>query len=151
MNFTNPTREQFKAIYGLSGDQPAHMLNLLRFRDQAEYGPVDTELVNARLSGRDAYQRYSAEAEKIFRSVGGTQIWIGQPQATLIGPNDEPWSLAFVACYPSVQAFIDMVKNEEYQSATRHRTAALADSRLIVCSPLQAGDSFAPAAYLTSK
>lgn len=151
MNFANPTREQFKALYGLSGDEPAHMLNLLRFRDRAEYGPADAELASAQLSGRDAYQRYSADAETIFRSVGGTQIWIGQPQATLIGPTDEPWSLAFVACYPSVQAFIDMVKSEDYQRAARHRTAAVADSRLIVCSPLQAGNSFAPSAYLTSK
>lgn len=151
MNFTNPTREQFKALYGLSGDQPAHMLNLLRFRDHAQYGPTDIELAGAQLSGRDAYQRYSAEAEKTFRSVGGTQLWIGQPLATLIGPTDEPWSLAFVACYPTVQAFIDMVKSEEYQRATRHRSAALADSRLIVCSPLQAGSSFAPLAYLPSK
>lgn len=151
MNFTNPTREQFKAIYGLSSEQPAHMLNLLRFRDQAQYGPADIEMAEAQISGRDAYQRYSAEAEKIFRSVGGKQLWIGQPQATLIGPPDELWSLAFVAYYPTVQAFIDMVKNEEYQRATRHRTAALADSRLIVCSPLQAASSFAPLNYLPSK
>ncbi len=151
MNFINPTREQFKAIYGLSGDQPAHMLNLLRFRERAEYGPADAELAEDHISGHEAYQRYSAEAEGIFRGVGGTQLWIGQPQATLIGPADEPWSLAFVACYPTVQAFIDMVKSLEYQSAARHRTAALADSRLIVCSPLQAGRSFAPLAYLPLK
>lgn len=150
MNFTNPSREQFKAIYGLSADQPAHMLNLLRFREHAQYGPADIEVAEARLSGRDAYQRYSEEAGKIFRGVGGTQLWIGQAQATLIGPTDEPWSLVFVACYPTVQAFIDMVKNEAYQRATRHRTAAVADSRLIVCSPLQASSSFAPSTYLTS-
>lgn len=148
MNFINPTREQFKTIYGLSDDQPAHMLNLLRFRDQAEYGPTDPEQKSSHVSGYEAYRRYSSEAEPIFRSVGGTQVWIGQPRTTLIGSGDEVWHLVFIACYPTVQAFIDMVKNEAYQRATRHRTAAVLDSRLILCSPLKASASFAPVEYL---
>lgn len=148
MNFANPTREQFKAMYGLSGNQSVHMLNLLRFLDHAEYGPADPERDSAQVSGRDAYQRYSAEAEPILRSVGGTLIWVGQPRTMFIGPSDEVWSLAFVACYPTVQAFIDMVKSEAYQRAARHRTAGIMDSRLVVCSPLQPGASFAPMAYL---
>lgn len=62
----------------------------------------------------------------------------------VIGPQDERWDLAFVAYYPSAQAFIDMLRNPDYQRATRHRTAAVADSRLIRCAGLEAGLGFNP-------
>lgn len=151
MNFIDPTREQFKAIYGLSSDQPVSMLNLLKFREQANYGPGVIEHSVQPISGRDAYERYSAEAESVFRYVGGRQLWLGQPLVTIIGPSDEHWSLAFIAFYPTVQAFLDMVKSAEYQRATRHRSAALLDGRLICCSQLQAGKSFSPSSYLLPK
>ena len=34
--FINPTREAFKAIFGLALDRPVHMLNLLQFRATAQ-------------------------------------------------------------------------------------------------------------------
>jgi uncharacterized protein (DUF1330 family) len=140
----NPTREQFKQLHELDGDQPLAMLNLLRFREQAQY--VDDGLPEAGmgLSGRQAYERYSQCAEAAFRRAGGRQLWIGQPVAGVIGPEGEQWDLAFVAWYASPSAFVTMVKSEEYQQAARHRTAALLDSRLIACRTLRAGSSFTP-------
>ena len=147
MSFINPAREQFKALYALRDDQPVCMLNLLRFRDLALYEQTEAGTPPGPISGREAYERYSAEAQDVFHRAGGQQLWIGLPQTTLIGPADEPWSLAFVAFYPTTKAFLEMVKSPQYQSATRHRTAALSDSRLIVCSQLQAGRSFSPLSY----
>jgi len=149
MQFINPTREQFKAIYGLPAGQPVSMLNLLKFREQAQYQDTDVEAGAAPISGREAYEKYSASAEPVFRRVGGRQTWIAQPQGVLIGSGEETWDLAFAAYYPSPQAFAEMVKSEDYQAATRHRTAAVVDSRLIVCRDLLAGNSFAPVRYLT--
>ena len=143
MPFVNPTREQFKSIYGIPDGQPVGMLNLLKFREQAQYAEGDADASPA-VTGREAYERYSAAAEEVFRKSGGRQSWIGKPQAGLIGPGDESWDLAFVAYYPSAKAFTEMVKSEAYQSASRHRTAGVADARLIVCSYLEAGPSFAP-------
>jgi hypothetical protein len=37
-----------------------------------------------------------------------------------------------------------MLRNPDYQRATRHRTAAVADSRLIRCAGLEAGVGFNP-------
>jgi uncharacterized protein (DUF1330 family) len=103
------------------------------------------------VSGREAYERYSAQAEGAFKRVGGRQLWIGEPTANVIGPIDDSWDLVFVAYYPSVRSFIDMVKSPDYQGAARHRTAALADSRLIGCSQLVAGRSFAPVEYAKAR
>jgi hypothetical protein len=139
----NPSREQ-AAAFKLAGlTTPVNMLNLLRFRTHAIYAPQDPEHGQA-LSGAAAYARYSTEAGPFFRGVGGVQHWIGRPEAVLIGPSDEVWDLAFIAAYPSGQAFLDMVRHPDYQRATRHRTAGVLDSRLIRCAPAKAGAGFVP-------
>ena len=143
MSYVDPTREQFKAIFGLPLDRPVHMINLLRFREFAAYRDSDSE-AHEKVSGREAYRRYGTEAAPYFGKVGGKQLWIGAPELMLIGPQDERWDLAFVAYYPTAQAFVDMLRNPDYQRATRHRTAALADSRLIRCAGLEAGVGFNP-------
>lgn len=140
----NPTREAFKAIFGLPLDSPVLMLNLLRFEPLAIYAEGDPEHGEAPVSGAKAYARYSAEATPIFARVGGTQVWIGRPQLTLIGPPGEAWDLAFIARYPTAQSFVDMLRDPDYQFATRHRTAATADSRLIRCAGLEPGTTFQP-------
>ena len=143
MSFVNPTREQFKAIFDLPLDRPAMMINLLKFREVAGYGDDDPE-AGEQLSGAEAYARYSREATPIFEAVGGSQAWIGTPELVLIGPEEERWDLAFVARYPTAQAFVDMLKNPDYQKAVRHRNAAVADSRLIRCAEEKPGRTFLP-------
>jgi len=60
------------------------------------------------------------------------------------GPGSEAWDLAFIVEYPGSQAFIDMVRDPDYRAnVVPHRTAAVADSRLLRLSPLEAGDSSA--------
>lgn len=144
MSSVNPTRDQFKAIFALPLDAPVEMLNLLRFRANATYQPSDPEYAGPAVTGREAYRRYSDAAAPIFARVGGTQLWIGHPELTLIGPEEAGWDLAFIARYPAAQCFVDMLRDPDYQLATRHRTAATADSRLIRCRPLKLGASFQP-------
>lgn len=143
--YINPTREAFKAIFGLPLDQPVHMLNLLRFKPRAAYAAGDPEHGETpAVTGAEAYARYSAAATPIFDRVGGSQIWIGRPELTLIGPGGESWDLAFIARYPTAQAFVDMLRDPDYNRATRHRTAATADSRLVRCAALPPGRTFQP-------
>ena len=144
MSHINPEREQFKALYDLPLDHPVFMINLLRFREKANYAADAPEAGEPPVSGAEAYKRYGQDAAPYFSGVGGKQFWIGKPEATVIGPKDEPWDLAFIAYYPTGQAFIDMVKNPDYQKATRHRTAATVDSRLIRCKGLTPGVGFEP-------
>ncbi len=58
-------------------------------------------------------------------------MWVGTPEAVLTGPSDEQWDLAFIAAYPSVDAFANMVRDPTYQQHVVHRQAAVRDSRLI--------------------
>jgi uncharacterized protein (DUF1330 family) len=60
----------------------------------------------------------------------------------LIGPPEERWDRCFVAQYPSVAAFVEMIRDPVYREAVKHRQAAVADSRLIRLAPRTGGTGF---------
>ena len=82
------------------------------------------------------------ELAPIFEALGGRQVWAGSPEVVLTGPSDERWDLAFIAEYPNAGAFLAMVTNPDYREWVKHRTAAVADSRLIRLAPLTPGEGF---------
>ncbi len=64
-------------------------------------------------------------------------------EAMLIGPQSgESWDLCFIAEYPSVDAFVSMIKDPEYRAAMVHRQAAVKTSRLIRMEPKGEGANF---------
>ena len=136
-HYIDPDRETFGAFRRMEDTGPVHMLNLVRFRDRAAY-PDGRES-----SGEEAYAAYGRESAPIFRGVGGRIAWSGDFRLMLIGPGDERWDRCFIAEYPSSSAFVQMVKDPEYQKAVIHRQAAVEDSRLIRLAPLPAGETFA--------
>ncbi|WP_111656160.1 DUF1330 domain-containing protein [Isoalcanivorax indicus] len=115
-------------LASLPQDTPVVMLNLLRFRDQARYGEGASEPAR---SGRQAYGEYSKTALRKVQGVGGELVWMGRTRASLIAPEGEQWDEVLLVRYPSAAAFASMLADPEYQAATRHRTAALEEARLI--------------------
>lgn len=138
----DPARAQFDGFKALDRDPPIDMLNLVRLRPDAAY-PEGHALAGAGLSGADAYARYGADTAPVFAGLGGTIVWRGRFETTLIGPANERWDHAFVARYPSAHAFLSMVTDDAYRQAVAHRQAAVASSRLIRCAPLATGGAFA--------
>jgi uncharacterized protein (DUF1330 family) len=129
MNSIAPLPEQMKAFAECIGsDTPIVMINLLKYRDKAEY-PADSGF--APCSGREAYQRYSAAAGPIIEKLGGGLQWMAEVKCVVIGPLSESWDEALLVRYPSRKAFMDMIAMPDYQKAAIHRTAALKDSRLM--------------------
>ena len=138
----DPEREQFEAFKALPRDQPIEMLNLIAYRDRAAY-PQGHALAGQALSGAEAYVHYGRESGPIFRRVGGTVVWSGDPAVMTIGPGDERWDAAFVARYPHAAAFLEMITDPAYRQAVQHRQAAVRTSRLLRCAPRDAGEGFA--------
>lgn len=136
-----PSRAGFEAFKALPRDVPIHMLNLLRYRDKAEY-PAEHPNADKGWTGREAYVEYSRTSGPIFARVGGQIVWRGAFQATVIGPDNLRWDNGFVAQYPSGAAFLEMVTDPEYQRAAINRTAAVLDSRLIRFDPGNGGIAF---------
>ena len=124
-NHVDPTVEAFAALKGLALDHPVDMLNLVKLRNQAEYADGRTA------TGAEAYAVYGRESSAIFTKVGGQIVWSGEPQHIVIGPDAETWDVAFVARYPTGQAFLDLVYDPAYQAIVFHRQAAVKTSRLI--------------------
>ena len=133
--FIDPTKEQFGFFKELERDHPVQMLNLVKLNDEAVYED------GTKISGTEAYRNYSEESGPVFRKLGGKIVWSGDFQLTLIGPDDENWDIAFIAEYPSGQAFIDMIRDEDYRKAVKHRQAAVKTSRLIRMKPKAASGS----------
>lgn len=131
MGSIEPTRAQLEALIAdLDSEDSILMLNLLRFRDQAEYPDgFDAEPC----TGAEAYGRYSEAVQPFLEGVGGRPVWAGTPRTAVIAPEGESWDGCFLVRYPSRQAFVNMATNPDYLAIAVHRTAALADSRLILC------------------
>ncbi len=108
---------------------PLVMINLLRYRERAAY-PAGFEATPC--SGREAYQRYVAVAAVKIAEVGGKILWTATVKMSVIAPEGEEWDEALLVQYPSRAAFVTMVSQPDYLAAAVHRTAALADSRLLL-------------------
>lgn len=134
--YVDPTKEAFAAFRANDRAGPIHMLNLVRFRDKAAY-PDGRDA-----TGAQAYAAYGRNSYPIFSRLGGRIVWRGSFELILIGPNEENWDECFVAEYPSVAAFVAMLRDPIYREAVKHRQAAVLDSRLIRLAPAQTGSGF---------
>ena len=137
MNFVDPTKERFAAFREDDRPGPVQMLNLVRFREWADYAD------GRKVSGAEAYAAYGRESMPVLERVGGRVVWRGRFEMVLIGPQDERWDACFIAEYPSVAAFVAMVRDPGYRQAVIHRQAAVETSRLIRLGADVAGDGFA--------
>lgn len=126
-----PTPEALAALAALDSEGPIVMINLLRFREQAEY-PAGSG--DAPCSGRDAYARYGAGVFPLLGKAGARVVWSGSVELAAIAPEGEAWDQAILVEYPSARHFLEMVTSADYQACSYHRSASLADSRLLATS-----------------
>lgn len=125
-----PTPAQLEAFAGADQSAPVCMVNLLKFRDRAEY-PDGRDAGG--LSGRDAYGLYGAVAMKKIAEVGGRFLWGTPCEMTFVGDGRDDWDMIAIVYYPSRAAFLRMVAMPDYLEASEHRRAGLARTALIQC------------------
>ncbi len=121
------TEEQWKLLNEADSDTPIVMLNLIRFRDTALEGHGCDGM-----TGEEAYAEYGRRLRAMAPDFPGNPFWVGDAVRIYIGPDDEKWDLVLCVGYESVTIFRDMLVSESYQEAAQARTAAVADSRLIL-------------------
>lgn len=126
-----PTPAQIEQLLASDSEGPIVMLNLLRFKDEADG-------IDEGVSGRDAYQRYGAAAAPFLQRVGGRLLLAVEANQMVIGPEALEWDVALMVEYPSREKFLEMAVDPEYLAIHEHRAAALADSRLIACRAMPA-------------
>ncbi|MFN3232091.1 MAG: DUF1330 domain-containing protein [Alphaproteobacteria bacterium] len=122
-----PAPDQMKAFAEADWDGPLWMINMLKFKGQADYGNADEP---AR-TGKEAYTHYGSLAGPFVEAVGGKPVTMLFPKHILIGDKAEDWDELLVVEYPSREAFLSMINDPAYQATAHHRTAALERSALI--------------------
>jgi hypothetical protein len=114
---------------GITG--PVVMLNLLRFRELADYSAAPHLAPAQPVSGAEAYRRYIDHTLPHLGASGGEVIFFGAGGPFLIGPAHERWDACLIVRHRSVGDFIASASNAEYGAGLAHRVAALEDSRLL--------------------
>ena len=110
---------------------PVVMLNLLRFRDVADYSATPNLAPAEPISGAKAYEDYIAHTLPFLEAAGGRVLFNGTGGPWLIGPEADQWDRVLLVEHRSTAAFLAFARNPEYLAGLGHRTAALADSRLL--------------------
>jgi len=113
------------------------MLNLLRFREVADYSATPGLAPEAPITGAEAYDRYIAHTLPFLKASGGEVMFLGSGGAFLVGPDSERWDMVMLVRQTSTESFIAFASDAEYLAGTGHRTAALEDSRLLPLSEIR--------------
>ena len=116
-----PSEEQMKGFVEGDIDSPISMLNLLKFKDKAEYEDGRT----TDLTGREAYQIYALAVAKLVENTGGKVLFGAEVSRLMLGEVEELWDTVAIAQYPSRRKMLEMMMSPEYAEISVHRTAGL--------------------------
>ena len=123
-NRVYPNREQMKGFFEEGNDdQPIYMINLLKFKEKAEY----KDGRETSLSGREAYALYGEIIEKHLIEIGGELIFKSKVTRITVGNVDELWDAIAIAKWPSKKVMGEnmMPSDPELLEGYKHREAGL--------------------------
>jgi uncharacterized protein (DUF1330 family) len=120
-NSVIPNKDQMDEFLEGDIDSPISMVNLLKFKEKAEY--EDGRDTN--LSGKEAYMIYGIEVQEHLKKVGGEIVFGGEISRLMLGEVEDLWDNVAVARYPSRTAMLEMMMDPDYQESEKHRSAGL--------------------------
>ena len=132
-----PNKQQIEGFLAPGSEGPIYMVNLLKFKAQAEY--EDGRATD--LTGEAAYGLYAQEVAKLLEEVGGTIVFSADVERLVLGEVEELWDKIAIAMYPSRQAMLQMMSSPAMQQIGQHRAAGLA-GQLNIETIGAAGDKF---------
>ena len=101
---------------------PIFMVNLLKFKERAEYadGRATT------LSGRDAYMIYGRAVSELLPKFGGFGFFAADVAFLSLGQVEDLWDEVAIAVYPKRANMVAMSMSPEWAAIAVHRKAGLA-------------------------
>jgi len=120
-NRVKPNDEQMAGFLEGDIDSPIEMVNLLKFKDKAEYEDGRA----TEMTGEEAYAIYAMEVQEHLKKVGGKSIFFGTVERLMLGEVEELWDWVAIAKYPSRKAMLKMMSDPGYQESEKHRSAGL--------------------------
>lgn len=116
------------------------MLNLLRFRETADYSAAPELAPESPIRGAEAFDRYIRHTLPFLHQSGGDLMFLGAGGSFLIGPEHERWDLVMLVRQSSTEAFLAFAENPDCMAGLGHRLAAVEDSRLLPLSQISLPD-----------
>ncbi|AKA36103.1 DUF1330 domain-containing protein [Flagellimonas lutaonensis] len=130
--YLEATRDSGKQFYqSFNGKGEIVMLNLLKFKEKADYKTLAHLRPGQEISGEEAYQLYLDSTLPQLQEAGSEILYFGKGRDFLIGPETEKWDAILLVKHESVKTFMEFAQSEGYLKSAGHRTAALEDSRLL--------------------
>jgi hypothetical protein len=129
--YLEPTQESGRAFVMRQMQGNVVMLNLLRFRETADYSATPELAPDTAISGAAAFQRYIDHTLPYLHETGGDLVFLGAGGHFLIGPETERWDMVMLVRQQSVESFLAFASHKAYLAGIGHRTAAVEDSRLL--------------------
>jgi uncharacterized protein (DUF1330 family) len=121
-NAVLPNEAQIKGFFEPGPEGPIYMVNLLKFRERAEY----EDGRETSLTGREAYALYEDGVAALLPAFGGHAGFIADVERLMLGEVEELWDAVAIAVYPSRQAMLEMMQSDGMREISPHRTAGLA-------------------------
>jgi uncharacterized protein (DUF1330 family) len=121
-NAVVPNEAQIKGFFETGPEGPIYMVNLLKFKEKAEY--EDGRETN--LTGREAYDLYGKEVSKLLKEFGGGAIFAADVERLMLGEVEDLWDEVAIAMYPSRKAMLEMMQSDVMLEIAQHRAAGLA-------------------------
>ncbi len=115
-------------------DGPVWMVNLMKYRDRAEY----TDGRKTTLSGREADDVYAPV--EILADLGAEVAFFGDVTEHL-ACDEHTWDRVGVVMYPTRRSFIDMQARPDFAEKYAHKEAGMAETIIVGTQPVAAPTS----------
>tara|TARA_R110001592_G_scaffold20023_1_gene81775 strand:- start:51 stop:473 length:423 start_codon:yes stop_codon:yes gene_type:complete len=129
--YLEPTQEAGAKLFSKQLEGEIYMLNLLRFKDTADYTEFPDLAPIEPISGNKAFDFYIKCTTPFLKDSGGDIVFMGKCSDFFIGPSDETWDFVMLIKQKSLQSFLAFASNPAYMKILGHREAAIIDSRLL--------------------
>jgi hypothetical protein len=110
-------------------DGPILMVNLMKYRDRAEYADGS----DRGISGREADDRYAPV--EVLAEIGAKIVFFGDVDTQLIG--QPAWDRVGCVLYPTRRSFIEMQSRRDFQEKHEHKAAGMAETIVMGCLPIE--------------
>jgi uncharacterized protein (DUF1330 family) len=110
-NRVRPNQEQMQGFMQPGPDGPIYMVNLLKYKEVAEY----EDRRETGLTGRQAYEIYAGAVAELLVEFGGGVVFGGEVSRLMLGEVEDLWDEVAIAMFPSRKAMLEMMMSPTMQ------------------------------------
>ncbi len=110
-------------------DRPVWMVNLMKYRDRAEYADGR----ESTLTGAEADDLYAPFGP--LAAVGAEIVFVATVEDQLLGAEPK-WDRVAVVQYPTGRAFLEMQEREDFRALHVHKEAGMEQTIVMGCRPI---------------